>query len=166
MGAAVEVKRLCERGSIGCPKSPYWVEGGQPDPHVDWPENWKVCGWPDRNPMTTEGEERRHGNTTLAMPMYNVLQPVEELDRICSFLERMPQPELEKWLALQDRQLQISCGEPEMDAADVDARGFQIPGPLIQRIRHLRIQLTIGFHPAAEVIYSGSYGTQYSRPRR
>lgn len=148
------------------PRITFWVEDGQRDPNVDWPENWDVCGWPDRNPMTTESEDRRHGNTTLAMPMYHVHDPLAELDRICSFLERTAQTELEKWPALQDRQLQISCGEPEMDAADVDARGFKIPGTLIQRIRNLRIQLTIGFHPAAEVIFGGIYGTEFARSRR
>lgn len=148
------------------PHLSYWVEDGKPDPKVNWPENWEVCGWPDRNPIATEGEDRTYGYTTLAMPMYNVLQPIEELDRICAFLERMPQAELEKWLALQDRQLKFSCGEPEMDAADIDACGFQIPGPLIQRIRNLRIQLNIGFHPYAEVIYSGIYGRGYARSKR
>lgn len=158
MGAEIEVRAPMRTWVDWMPEITYWVEDGQPDPNVDWPEEWEVCGVPDRNPLGTEGEDVRYGRTTLAWPMYYVLDPVEELGRICSFLERMPPAELEKWLALQDRQLKFSCGDPEMDAADIDARGFQIPGPLIQRIRHLRIQLTIGFHPAAEVIYSGFYG--------
>jgi len=82
--------------------------------------------------------------------MYNVSDPVAELDRICSILERMPPAELDKWLALQDRQLSFNCSDPEMDAADMDNRGFAIPGPLLQRVRRLRIRLMIGFHPAAE----------------
>lgn len=91
------------------------------------------------------------------MPMYRVSDPVEELQRICSFLERMPEEELQKWLALQDRQLTFSCSDPEMNAADMDARGFGIPGPLLQRLRRLRIRLMIGFHPAADVIRNVVY---------
>jgi hypothetical protein len=91
------------------------------------------------------------------MPMYHVLHPVEELDRICSFLEWMPQAEFEKWQALQDRQLKFSCSDAEMDAADMNSLGFQIPGPLIERLRRLRIRLMIGFHPGTEVIQSVIY---------
>jgi hypothetical protein len=141
----------------------FWVEDGTPDPDVPWPKDWEVCGVPDRNPLALGDEDKRDGITTLAWPMYHVHDPVAELDHICSFLERMPEEELQNWVALQDRQLKFSCGEPEMDAADIDAHGFQIPGPLVQRVRHLRIQLTIGFHPHAEVIYGGSYGRGYGR---
>jgi hypothetical protein len=44
-----------------------------------------------------------------------------------------------------------------MDAADMNARGFQIPGPLLQRVRRLRLRLMIGFHPAADVIRNVVY---------
>lgn len=145
------------------PGMAFWVEDGTPDPDVPWPKDWEVCGVPDRNPLAVRDEDKRDGITTLAWPMYHVLDPVAELEQICSFLERMPEGELHNWLALQDRQLKFSCGEPEMDAAKIDARGFEIPGPLFQRVRHLRIQLTVGFHPNAEVIYSGSYGGGYAR---
>ncbi|HEY7336070.1 MAG TPA: hypothetical protein VH639_14370 [Bryobacteraceae bacterium] len=64
----------------------------------------------------------------------------------------MPPEELDKWLALQDRHLSFNCSDPEMDAAEMDTRGFAIPGALLQRVRRLRIRLMIGFHPAAEVI--------------
>jgi hypothetical protein len=44
-----------------------------------------------------------------------------------------------------------------MDAADMNTRGFEIPGPVLQRVRHLRIRLMIGFHPAADVIRNVLY---------
>jgi hypothetical protein len=135
----------------------YWVEEGKPDPDVDWPKNWEVCGYPQSNPLAIREEDKRPGNVCLAMPMYNVLDPVEELDRICSFLERMPQAELENWNALQDRQLSFGCSDPEMDAADMNKNSFQIPGPLLQRVRRLRIRLMIGFHPAADVMQNVVY---------
>jgi hypothetical protein len=139
------------------PHIAYWVEDGKPDPDVDWPEDWEVCGVPDRNPLAGPVEEQQHGQTTLAWAKYRVPDAIIELDRICSFLERMPPEELEKWLALQDRQLSFSCGDPEMDAADMNTRGFAIPGPLLQRVRRLHIRLMIGFHPAAEMIRNVVY---------
>jgi hypothetical protein len=85
--------------------------------------------------------------------MYNVSSLVEEeLQRICSLLERMPPSELEKWLALEDRQLTFSCSDPEMDAADMNSRGFEVPGPALRQVRHLRIRLMIRFHPGSDVI--------------
>jgi hypothetical protein len=139
------------------PHLSYWVEDGKPDPDVDWPENWEVCGVPDRNPLAIRDEDKRYGQTTLAWAMYNVPDLVDELQRICSFLEKMPESELEKWLALQDRQLTFSCSDPEMEAADMNTRGFAIPGALIQRVRRHRIRLMIGFHPGADVIQNRVY---------
>jgi len=139
------------------PHLSYWVEDGKPDPDVDWPEDWEVCGVPDRNRWAIRDEDKRDGRTTLAWAMYNVPDLVEELQRICSFLERMPPSELEKWLALQDRQLTFNCADPEMDAADMNTRGFEIPGALVQRVRRLRLRLMIGFHPAADVIRNVIY---------
>jgi hypothetical protein len=135
----------------------YWVEDDKSDPDIDWPKNWEVCRYPNRNPLALRDEDKRPGNVTLAMPMYHVLDMIEELQHICSFLERMPQCELEKWLALQDRQLTFSCSDPEMDAADVNSRGFEIPGPVLLRVRSLRLRLMIGFHPAAEVVWNSIY---------
>jgi hypothetical protein len=139
------------------PQFVYWVEDGKPDPDVDWPENWEVCGYPHQNPLAYQDKDKRPGKTCLAMPMYRVNEPVDELQRICSFLERMPEEELQKWLALQDRQLTLSCSDPEMDAANMDTVGFNIPGPVLQRVRRLRIRLMIGFHPDADVIQDVIY---------
>ena len=139
------------------PHLSYWVENGKPDPDVDWPENWEVCGVPDRNPLVIRDEDKQEGQTTLAWAMYHVSDPVEEIELICSFLERMPETEFQKWLALPDRQLSFNCSDSEMDAADMNARGFAIPGALLQRVRRLRLRLMIGFHPGAEVIRSVVY---------
>jgi len=61
------------------------------------------------------------------------------------------------WVALQDRHLSFDRADAEMDAADMNVRGFQIPGPVLQRVRRLRIRLMIGFHPAADVITNVVY---------
>ena len=124
---------------------------------MDWPENWEVCGVPDRNSLAIRDEDKRDGQTTLAWAMYHVHDLVVELECICSFLERMPEAELEKWLALQDRQLSFNCSDAEMDAADMNNKGFAIPGPVLQRVRRLRLRVMIGFHPAADVITSVVY---------
>lgn len=135
----------------------YWVEDGKPDPVVDWPDNWEVCGVPYPNPFAVREEDKREGRTTLAWPMYCVPDLVAELERICAFLERMPEVEMEKWLGLQDRSLTFSCRDREMDAAEMDAKGFTIPGAALRRARRLRIRLTVGFHPSAAVIRNVAY---------
>ena len=61
------------------PHLAYWVEDGKANPEVDWPEDWEVCGVPDRNPLAFRDEDKRHGHTTLAWAMYNVPDLVEEL---------------------------------------------------------------------------------------
>jgi len=140
------------------PEIVYWVEDGKPGPDVDWPENWEVCGWPDADPLGfLKREERRHGNTCLAMPMYNVANPVQELEHICGFLERMRESEREKWLGLQDRQLTFSCSDPEIEANEMERLGFHLPGLVLQRVFALRIRLMIGFHPATAVISNVIY---------
>jgi hypothetical protein len=90
-----------------------------------------VCGVPNRNPFAIKDEDKRPGNITLAMPMYRVPDMVEELPHICSFLKQMPESELEKWLALQDRYVTFSAADPEMDATDVNSCGFAIPGAML-----------------------------------
>lgn len=65
--------------------------------------------------------------------------------------------ELQKWLSLPDRQLTFNCSDPEMDAANMNTAGFYIPGPVLQRVRRLRIRVMIGFHPAADVIQNVIY---------
>jgi hypothetical protein len=139
------------------PHLSYWVEDSKPDPLVDWPDDWEVCGVPNLDPLANRDEHRRHGNTTLAWAMYNVADVVGELQRICSFLEQMPPSELEKWLALQDRLLTFCAADQEMDAADMNIRGFEIPGPFIQRVRNLRLRLMIGIHPTTDVKFGFSY---------
>jgi len=135
------------------PSLVYWVEDGKPGPDVDWPKNWEVCGWPDFDPLDfLNRDKRRHGNTCYAEPMYAVPDLVHELEHICSFLEQMPDVEREKWLALQDRQLTFSCRDPEIEPAEMDREGFYIPGPLLRRVRKLRLRLMIGFHPASKVM--------------
>jgi hypothetical protein len=124
---------------------------------VDWPKDWEVCGVPNRNPFAIKDEDKRPGNITLAMPMYRVLDMVEELQHVCSFLERMPESELEKWLALQDRYVTFSAADPEMDATDVNSRGFAIPGAVLVRVRRLRLRLMVGFHPATDVVHNFFY---------
>jgi hypothetical protein len=134
------------------PEIVYWVEDGEPDPDVDWPSNWEVCGYPHLDPLQIVNRDNvRHGSMCLAMPRYKVPDIVQELEHICSFLERMPDLEREKWLALQDRQLTCSCTDTEIGAADMDSPGFHIPGPLLRRIWRLRIRVMIGFHPASNV---------------
>jgi hypothetical protein len=140
------------------PSLVYWVEDGKPDPDVDWPSDWEVCQWPDGDPLEfCNRDKRRHGKTCLAMPMYSVPDPTHELERICSFLERMPDVEREKWLALQDRQLTFSCSDPEIEAAEMERHGFHIPGQVIRRVCTLRLRLMIGFHPASKVISNVIY---------
>src|SRR5579883_3343531 len=134
------------------PTLAYWVEEGAEHPGVQWPDNWEVCGYSHPNPTAIREEDKRPGNICLTMPMYHVLDPIEELQHICSFLEQMPEPEMERWLALPDRQLTFGCGDPEMDAADMNTRGFQIPGAVIARMRRLQLRVMIGIHPAAKVI--------------
>ena len=140
------------------PSLVYWVEDGKPDPDVDWPDNWEVCQWPDSDPLEfVNRDQRRHGKTLLAMPMYSVSDPIYELEHICSFLERMSTVEREEWMALQDRQLTFSCSDSEIEAAEMESKGFHIPGPVLHRICALRLRLMIGFHPASKVISNVIY---------
>jgi hypothetical protein len=139
------------------PEINFWVEDGKPDPDIPWPDDWEVCGVPDRNPVAIREEDKRDGTTTLAWPMYPGPDLCHELDRICSLLEQISEAGLERWLALPDRHVSFGCSDAEMDAADMDTSGFQIPGPLLQRVRRLRIRLMIGFHPGAAIRYNVRY---------
>jgi hypothetical protein len=44
-----------------------------------------------------------------------------------------------------------------MDAADMNIRGLEIPGTVIQRVRNLRLRLMIEIHPTTGVVYGSSY---------
>jgi hypothetical protein len=129
----------------------FWIAEGDPEPDIPFPSDWEVCGWPDLDPLALRRENRRRGNTTLAWPMYHVVEPMAELNAVCQFLEQMAPMALDIWLALQDRFLSISCGDTEMDATNMDTLGFFISPELIQRIRSLRLRLRVSFHPRATI---------------
>jgi hypothetical protein len=139
------------------PHLTYWVEGGKPDPKVDFPSDWEVCGFPPPDPFARSSNEKRPGHTTLAMPMYRVEEPIRELEHVCSFLERMPVDELTNWLSLQDRYISLSFADPEVHAANLETVGLHIPGPLLRRLGALRLRTMFGFHPRAEVILNYFY---------
>jgi hypothetical protein len=69
------------------------MEDGMPDPQVDWPKNWEVCGYPHNNPVAFREEDKRSGQICLAMPMYGVANLIQEIEHICLFLEQMPDVE-------------------------------------------------------------------------
>jgi len=127
----------------------YWIADGDPEPEVPFPEDWEVCGAPDFDPLALRPENKRHGQTTWAWPMYEVGDPLSELSAICRSLETMTPKAMVTWLSLQDRYLLIDCGDAEMDAAEMDTRGFFIPPDLIQRLRRPKIRLRVSFHPHA-----------------
>jgi hypothetical protein len=135
----------------------YWVADGDPDPDVPWPDDWEVCGMPDFEPLSMSAKDRRHGSKCLAWPMYAVQDPVASLDSVCSFLEQMTPAALAIWLSLPDRYLRMSCTDTEMDAAEMNTRGFFFPPNLIQRIRRLRLRLSVGFHPQAKIRWEIAY---------
>ena len=72
-----------------------------------------------------------------------------ELDAVCRFLEQMTAEAMAIWLSMQDRYLSVSCGDIEMDAAELSTRGFFIAPELMQRLRRLKIRLRVSFHPHA-----------------
>lgn len=135
----------------------YWVPDGDPEPDVPFPKDWEVCGVPDFDPLAFRPEYKRHGQTTLAWTMYDVVDPLSELDAVCQFLDGMSADAMVIWLSLQDRHLSMSCGDTEMDAAEMDTRGFHIPPELIRRIRRLRLRLQVSFHPHAATRIIGGY---------
>jgi hypothetical protein len=112
----------------------YWVADGDPEPDVPFPKDWGVCGEPDFDPFAMRHQDRRCGTKTLAWPTYHVSDPAIGLDAVCQLLERMTPAAMASWLSLQDGYLSISCGNTEMDAAEVDPRGFLIASELIQRL--------------------------------
>jgi hypothetical protein len=127
----------------------YWVPDGDPEPEVPFPKDWDVCGVPDYDPLAFRPEYKRHGETTLAWPMYRVSDPAAELAAVCQFLEGMAPEATAAWFSLQDRYMSMSCGDTEMDAAEVNTRGFFISPDLIRRIRQLRLRLQVSFHSQA-----------------
>jgi hypothetical protein len=129
----------------------FWIPDGDPKLEVPFPDDWDVCGWPDFDPLAFRPEGRRHGQTTWAIPMYDVVDPMAELDFVCGFLEQMAPATLSIWLSLQDRYLSMNCGDTEMDEANMDAQGFFISPELIQRVRRLRLRLRVSFHPRAKI---------------
>jgi hypothetical protein len=129
----------------------HWIADGDPEPEIPFPEDWEVCGTPDFDPLELRLEYKRHGQTTWACPMYDVGDPLSELDAVCEFLEKMTADAMVIWLSLQDRYLSMACGDTEMDAAEMDTRGFHIPPELIRRTRRLRLRLRITFHPHATI---------------
>ena len=135
----------------------YWVADGDPEPNVPFPKDWEVCGVPDFDPLAFRPEYNRHGETTLAWTMYDVGDPLSELDAVCRFLEGMSPDAMAIWLSLRDRYLSMSCGDNEMNAAELDTRGFVIPPELIRRIRRLLLRLQVSFHPQAATRIIGGY---------
>ena len=57
----------------------YWIADGDPEPEVPFPKDWEVCGVPDFDPLAFRPEYKRHRRTTLAEPMYDVVDPLSEL---------------------------------------------------------------------------------------
>jgi hypothetical protein len=135
----------------------YWVADGDPDPNVHWPSDWEVCGVPSFDPFSTSNKPRRQGRTCLAWPMYAVQDPASSLDSVCSFVEQITPAALAIWLSLPDRYLRMSCTDTEMDAAEMNIRGFFLLPDLIRRIRRLRLRLSVGFHPLAKIRWDIAY---------
>jgi hypothetical protein len=139
------------------PELDYWVADDASHPEIPFPENWEVCGVPDYEPFQTAAGQKRHGRKYMGWPMYSVADPVSAIDIVCSILEQMNPEAMDAWYALPDRFLRVSCGDSEMDAADLDSRGFSIPAEIIRRVRHLRLRVQVTFHPHAKVRFENGY---------
>jgi len=131
------------------PEIVFWTETNQPYPLVDWPKDWEVCGYPQLDSLHHgRAATPREGHLCLAIPRYPVADVAAELENICAFLDRTPEREKEKWLALDDRHVTVSCASKQIEESKMKTEGFHIPGPVLARAfaRSTNSWKSIGFH--------------------